>query len=222
MQTYNWTRFFNLSTIAFTILWTYACVPTAEKLPYLGGEYVDTMVENGQKITKVNYHQIGHFEFINQLGQTITEKDVEGKIYIADFFFTTCPTICPIMKKEMLRVYEHFKENPKVKILSHSIDPEHDNVAVLKDYAERLEIDANKWAMLTTKNPDYVYEMAEKHYLVSANADENAPGGYIHSGAFILVDGNRHIRGYYDGTKTEDVDRLIRDVERLLAQEYSK
>lgn len=222
MQNQLFIRWLQSSFVVLITSFFYACVPTAEKLPYLGGEYVDTVVENGQKIAKVNYHQVGHFEFVNQLGQTVTEQDVAGKIYIADFFFTTCPTICPIMKKEMLRVYEHFKATPEVKILSHSIDPEHDSVAVLKDYAERLGITADKWAMLTTTQQDYVYEIAEKYYLVTANADENAPGGYIHSGAFILVDGNRHIRGYYDGTKTEDVDRLIRDVEKLLAQEYSK
>ena len=164
------------------------------------------------------YHEIADFEFVNQVGDTISNADVEGKIYVADFFFTTCPTICPIMKKEMLRVYETYKDNPNFLILSHSIDPTHDTQEVLKVYAEKLGVnDAKTWNFLTG-DAEKIYEIGQTSYLTTAMEDQNEPGGFLHSGAFVLVDGDGHIRGVYDGTKSDQVDRLIRDIPKLLEQ----
>lgn len=154
------------------------------------------------------------FGFINQNGDTITEKDVEGKIWVVDFFFTTCPTICPKMKNEMLRVTEAFQNEERVKILSHTIDPEHDTREVLKDFADRLEVKGNQWHFLTG-DKDSIYSMAER-YMISAAEDASAPGGFIHSGAFVLLDENRNIRGYYDGTRPQSVDTMIVDMKGLL------
>jgi protein SCO1/2 len=183
----------------------------SSELPILGERYVD---DNQDTV----YHEIADFAFVNQVGDTISNADVQGKIYVADFFFTTCPTICPIMKKEMLRVYEKYQDQPNFKILSHSIDPTHDTQEVLKDYAEKLGIDdASTWNFLTG-DQEKIFEIGQTSYLTTAMADQAEPGGFLHSGAFLLVDGNGRIRGVYDGTKSDQVDRLISDIPKLLKQ----
>jgi len=161
------------------------------------------------------FHKIPDFSFINQDSLLITNKTYDGKIYLADFFFTTCPTICPVMKKQMLRVYEKYKENPKVGILSHTIDPRHDSVQVLKEYATRLGINSKMWNFVTG-DKSKIYEIGKKSYYITAGEDSTAAGGIIHSGAFILVDTKRRVRGVYDGTKETDVTKLIKDMEVLL------
>jgi protein SCO1/2 len=179
------------------------------ELPILGERYVD---DNQDTV----YHSIADFAFVNQVGDTIRKEDMEGKIYVADFFFTTCPTICPVMKKEMLRVYEQFKGEPNFRILSHSIDPTHDTQAVLKDYAEKLGVpDAATWNFLTG-DQEKIFEIGQTSYLTTAMTDDMEPGGFLHSGAFLLVDQQGRIRGVYDGTKTEQVDRLLADIPKLL------
>ena len=181
---------------------------TAE-LPILGERYVD---DNQDTV----YHSIADFAFVNQVGATIRKEDMAGKIYVADFFFTTCPTICPVMKKEMLRVYEQFKGDPNFRILSHSIDPSHDTQAVLKDYAEKLGVpDAATWNFLTG-DQEKIFEIGQTSYLTTTMADDMEPGGFLHSGAFLLVDQQGRIRGVYDGTKTDQVDRLLADIPKLL------
>ncbi len=155
------------------------------------------------------------FSFINQDNQTVTQELVAGKISIVDFFFTSCPSICPIMKRQMVRVYEAFQDEPAVVLVSHSIDPEHDTVEVLHAYAAGLGITTSTWH-LVTGDQDEIFAMA-KHYMLAAMKYDEAPGGYLHSGSFVLVDDERRIRGYYDGTDSEAVDRLIEDVKILLA-----
>jgi protein SCO1/2 len=179
------------------------------ELPILGERYVD---DNQDTV----YHSIADFAFVNQIGDTIRKEDRAGKIYVADFFFTTCPTICPVMKKEMLRVYEQFKGEPNFRILSHSIDPTHDTQAVLKDYAEKLGVpDAATWNFLTG-DQEKIFEIGQTSYMTTTMADDMEPGGFLHSGAFLLVDQQGRIRGVYDGTKTEQVDRLLADIPKLL------
>jgi protein SCO1/2 len=183
--------------------------PTLAELPILGERYVD---DNQDTV----YHSIADFAFVNQLGDTVRKEDLAGKVYVADFFFTTCPTICPIMKKEMLRVYEQFKGNPNFRILSHTIDPTHDTQAVLQDYADKLGVpDAATWNFLTG-DQEKIFEIGQTSYLTTTMADELEPGGFLHSGAFLLVDQQGRIRGVYDGTKTEQVDRLLADIPKLL------
>ena len=182
-----------------------------EELPHLGRhQYVGT---------DTIYHSIPDFRFVDQDSNFVTNETFNGKIYVADFFFTSCPTICPIMKTQMLRVYSEFKDDPEVGILSHSIDPEHDTVAVLHNFAKNLGVTGDQWRFVTG-DKEKIFEIGQKSYLVTATADSSEPGGYIHSGAFILVDKDRHIRGIYDGTIPEQVDRLMKDIKRL-KEEYN-
>lgn len=197
------------------ILIGFACKPTSEdstsqiELPILGERHVD---ENQDTV----YHQIADFAFVNQMGDTVTNSDLADKIYVADFFFTSCPTICPTMKKQMLRVYERYGDNPNFKILSHSIDPTFDTQSVLKDYAEKLGVEnASTWNFLTG-DQEKIFEIAQTSYITTAMADQEEPGGFVHTGAFLLVDGEGRIRGAYDGTKADQVDRLIADIPKLL------
>lgn len=182
---------------------------TATKLPYIG----NTIYEENDTI----YHTIQDFRLTDQDSLEVTNSTFDGKIYVADFFFTSCPTICPLMKAQMLRVYEKFKDNSDIAILSHTIDPEYDTVALLKDYAERLGVNTSQWKFVTG-NADYIYDLGEKSYMVMADEDEKAEGGFIHSGAFLLVDKERHIRGVYDGTVADQVDVLMNDIEKLLKE----
>jgi protein SCO1/2 len=160
------------------------------------------------------YHKIDSFRFVDQDSALITNETFNGKIYIADFFFTSCRTICPIMKTQMLRVYDSIQNDPDILLLSHTIDPEYDTVGLLHDYAERLGVKSNKWHFVTG-NKDDIYRIAQTSYFSTAMEDRAEPDGFIHSGAFLLIDRERRIRGKYDGTKEEDVNRLLSDIRRL-------
>ncbi len=160
------------------------------------------------------YHTIARFEFVNQDSAIITNTTFKDKIYIADFFFTSCRTICPIMKTQMLRVYDTIQNKSDVLILSHTIDPEFDTVALLHDFAERLGAESRKWHFVTGAK-DSIYKIAQTSYFATAMEDKTEPDGFIHSGAFLLIDKSGRIRGKYDGTKEEDVNRLIGDIEKL-------
>ena len=203
-------RFSIFGLIIFGSLAIWSCGDSNRKLPYIGQHDVN---EKGDSV----YHAIPDFKFVNQDGDTLTQDAFKGKIYIGDFFFTSCPTICPVMKTQMLRIYEKFKDNPELGILSHTIDPRHDSVAVLKAYREKLGINTNQWQFVTGEQ-EKIYEIAQKSYMVSAMEDKEAvdEGGFVHIGAFVLVDKNRNIRGVYDGTKEKEVNRLIKDIELLL------
>lgn len=182
---------------------------TNEKLPILGNK----IYQENDTI----YHTIQNFQLVDQDSSVVTNETFDNEIYVADFFFTSCPTICPTMKAQMLRVYEKFETNDQVAILSHTIDPSYDTVALLKDYADRLGVSSDKWKFVTG-DQDYIYDLAEKSYMSIADEDADAPGGYIHSGAFLLVDKQRRIRGVYDGTVSEQVDVLMNDIEKLLKE----
>jgi protein SCO1 len=160
------------------------------------------------------YHTIAHFEFIDQDSARITNETFKDKIYIADFFFTSCRTICPIMKTQLLRVYDTIQNNADVLILSHTIDPEYDTVTLLRDFAERLGVESKKWHFVTGVK-DSIYKIAQTSYFATAMEDKTESDGFIHSGAFLLIDKLGRIRGKYDGTKEEDVNRLIADIGRL-------
>jgi protein SCO1 len=195
----------SLIVIALTI--ATSCMEKKEKpLPIFGEREVvgpDTI-----------YHTIGPFQFVNQDSAVVTNETFKDKIYVADFFFTSCRTICPIMKTQMLRVYDTLKNDPDVLILSHTIDPEYDTVGLLHDYAERLGVKSSKWHFVTG-NEDSIFNIAQKSYFATAMEDSSEPDGRIHSGAFLLIDKQRRIRGKYDGTKEADVNRLIADIQRL-------
>lgn len=198
-----------------------SCTPNSddkENLPILGNRYTEEITVNGQKKVDTIYHQIAPFSFLNQEGQTFTQADVSDKVYVADFFFASCPTICPVMKTQMLRVFEKFKDNPDFLILSHSIDPSHDTVELLKDFSVRLGVpDATTWNFLTG-DQEQIFEIGQTSYLTTAMEDKNEVGGYLHSGAFVLVDQKGRIRGVYDGTKEIQVNKLMSDIPKLLVK----
>ncbi|HYF70969.1 MAG TPA: SCO family protein [Ohtaekwangia sp.] len=164
--------------------------------------------------TDTIYHTIADFRFIDQDSNIVSKETFKNKIYVADFFFTSCRSICPKMKTQMLRVYDKIEQEPDVLLLSHTIDPEYDTVGLLHDYAERLGVKSNKWHFVTG-NKDDIYNIAQTSYFATAMEDKSEPDGFLHSGAFLLIDKHSRIRGKYDGTKEEDVNRLIADIKRL-------
>lgn len=176
-------------------------------------ELVDSTV---QYISK--YHTIADFSFTNQNGKTITQKDYEGTIYVADFFFTTCGSICPKMTTNLVEVQKEFLHNPKVKLLSHSVLPDIDNVAVLKEYAKINGVNDSKWN-LVTGDKKAIYTMARKSYLAVKQGRPNELYDMVHTENFVLVDTKRRVRGFYDGTKKEEIQRLIDDINWLLEDE---
>lgn len=198
--------------LAFSVA-VLACRPKKDApLPIFG----EREVQNGDTV----YHTIGDFSFVDQDSNTVTPQTFKDKIYVADFFFTSCRTICPIMKTQMLRVYDSIKNDPNVLLLSHTIDPEYDTVGLLHDYAQRLGVESDKWHFVTGKKED-IYQIAQLDYFATAMEDSAEPDGFIHSGAFLLVDKEKRLRGKYDGTKEEDVNRLLADIERL-KKEYAQ
>lgn len=187
-----------------------ACNLKPKELPYLGYTEVG---QNGDSI----YHKIPNFVFLDENSDTVTQDLVKNKIYVADFFFSTCPTICPIMKTQMLRIFEQYKDEEGWMILSHSINPRYDTPEVLKAYKEKLQVNSPKWQFLTGTLTN-VYDLAQTSYFLTAREDSSAvsDGGFDHSGNFVLVDKDRHVRGIYDGTKAKEVDRLMVDMRVLL------
>ena len=155
------------------------------------------------------------FSFHNQDNQIVTKDLFNGKVVITDFFFTTCPAICPIMKRQMFRIYEAYPDQPDLLLFSHTVDPAHDTVEILHNYAEGLGIKTEKWQLVTGPQEE-IFEIAKNNYMLGALKDDNSPGGYIHSGSFVLIDKNRKIRGYYDGTDAKEVDRLIVDLKEFI------
>ena len=224
----------NLILVIFYCLLITACKDNNnEPLLIWGNRDAVKKIVNGKEITDTLYHTIPAFRFINQDGDTITQETVKGKIYVADFFFTSCPTICPIMKRQMLKVYQKFKDQPDVVILSHSIDPDHDTPAVLKKYANELGVTGQQWQFLTG-NRSQIYDIS-KSYLVAQTPekDSTVAGGFVHDGTFILIDKKGRVRATnrpytvidkdgikqqlmrYDGTTDEGVDKLMKDIEKL-------
>lgn len=180
-------------------------------LPYFGPKAT-------MKANDTLYHRVGNFSFTNQHGKTVTQQHTEGKIYVTDYFFTTCKSICPIMNTQLVRVYKEFSKQPDFLILSHTVDPETDSVAQLALHASKYGVSDERWHFLTGEKKA-LYEMARKSYLLNAEEGDGGEEDFIHTQNFALVDKERHIRGYYDGTDSADVTRLITDI-RTLFKEY--
>lgn len=168
--------------------------------------------ENIRYIKK--YHRIADFSLTNQNGEKITQKNYENKIYIADFFFTTCPTICPIMTDNMTYLQEKLLKNKNILLASFSVTPDIDNVEVLKDYALKKGVLSYKWNLLTG-DKKMIYDLARKSYLVAKNDGDGGKYDMIHTENFVLVDKEKRIRGFYDGTNKEEMEKLLNDVEIL-------
>jgi len=182
--------------------------PKEGPLPILGNRDV----VNGDTL----YHTVRDFSFVDQDSNEVTNATFEGKAYIVDFFFISCPTICPRVMKQMLRVYETFQNDDRLMLLSHTIDTKHDTIPRLKQYATNLGVDTEKWRFVTGVK-DSIYSIAQDYFSIALESSDS-PGGFDHSGRLILVDRNRHVRAFCDGTDPESVDQFIKDVNRLLEE----
>jgi len=191
-------------------------------LPHYGMKTPTTKEVDGKTVSDTIYHEIDYWSFTNQDGETVSQEDYDGGIYIADFIFTTCPGICPKMTTQM-SLLQLKLDNPAfddVKYISYTVNPEYDTPEVLKEYGKQHGADFNQWTFLTGEKQK-IYELGVHSYLVSTQEDALAEGGFLHSEKFILVDWNRNIRGYYDGTDVNDVGRLAEDI-KILMKEKSK
>ncbi|MBG6109210.1 protein SCO1/2 [Flavobacterium sp. CG_9.10] len=200
-----------------TIYLFYVALKPAKSLPIfnpvdVNPELVDSTV---QYISK--YHTIADFSFVNQNGKTITQKDYEGKVYVADFFFTTCGSICPKMTTNLAEVQKAIINNPKVMLLSHTVFPETDSIPVLKAYAIKNGVIDSKWNLVTGDKKE-IYTMARKSYLAVKLGKPEELYDMVHTENFVLVDTKRRVRGFYDGTKKEDMKRLIEDINFLCTE----
>lgn len=188
------------------------------ELPYYAeATFTPYWLEDGAD-TLQEFHRISPFSLIDQRGDTITEQSLDGKIYVADFFFTACPGICPKMTSNMAILQEAFKYEPNVKLLSHSVTPRYDSVSVLQAYAEAKGVDANKWHLLTGDR-DLIYSLGRKDYFVEEDLGlAKDPDDFLHTENFVLIDRNRHIRGIYNGLNRTAVNQLAADIKTLLKQ----
>ena len=203
-------------SIACTILFLFYEALTPKKvLPIfqpndVNYELVDSSIQHVKR-----FHKIKSFEFLNQNGEIISEKDYEGFIYVADFFFTTCPSICPLMTNNMVNIQNYIKDKNKVKLLSFSVTPEIDSVPVLKEYSIKKGVDDKYWNLLTG-DKSKIYSLARKSFLVVKENRESNSHDMIHTENFVLVDREKRIRGFYDGTDDKDMQVLKKDIEILL------
>ena len=207
-----------LSAIILTLF--YRALTPQDKLPvYQPADFNPELVDSTLHYIK-KYHTIADFSLINQNGEIVTQDDYEGKIYIADFFFTTCLTICPIMTENMVEIQRRIQDQEDVLLLSHTVTPEIDTVAQLKKYALEKGVMDDKWN-LVTGDKKQIYDLARKSYLAVKDFQSAGPFDMIHTENFVLVDKERRIRGTYNGTSPEEIDRLMEDL-KILQASYSK
>ena len=188
-----------------------ACRNEVKILPVLGEPVItesDTL-----------YPTIPDFSFTDQDSQRITQNSFKNKIYVADFIFLSCPTICPKMTGAMKDIYTAYATDDRVKLLSHTIDPERDSVARLNNYAKSLNVASSKWHFVTG-NQDSIINLAEKSYYSTAYPDSTSPGGFAHSAGLLLIDKNKHIRGVYNSSEPKETERLINDIQILLREQF--
>ncbi|WP_310377353.1 SCO family protein [Flavobacterium sp.] len=228
---YKYQKFFSVLLVfsVITIGLFYNALKPSKSLPI----YTPSMVNPELVDSTVQYiaakHFIADFSFTNQNGKTITQKDYEGKIFVADFFFTTCGSICPIMTTNMIDVQKAFLNNPKVLLLSHSVLPDTDDVPVLKSYAIKNKVNDAKWNLVTGDKKD-IYTMARKSYLAVKQGKPNELYDMVHTENFVLVDSKKRVRGFYDGTNLDqptepgikNVRQLIEDINWLLEDEKNQ
>ena len=205
-----------LSLIIISII--YNIFDVYKPLPIYQPAMVNTEMVDSTIQYKKKYHKIADFSLINQNGETITQDSYKDKIYVADFFFTTCQTICPIMTDHMALIQKEIIDDTDVMLLSHSVTPKIDSVAQLKKYAIKKGVNDSKWN-LVTGDKKQIYTLARKSYLAVKTDGTGDEYDMIHTENFMLIDKKRQIRGYYDGTNPEDISRLLEDL-KILKEEY--
>lgn len=197
----------NYVLIALLSILLFSC-KKSEKLPILG----NPTIENGIEVP----HTVPPFLFTNQNGDKISNETFKNKIQVADFFFTKCPTICPTVMSQMVRIYDKYEENEDIGLISFTLDPKRDTVETLKEYADNLEVDAPKWHLVTGEKKE-LHDLCGEYFNIVVD-DEQAPGGINHSGKIVLVDKEGRIRSFAEGTDPHEVDKFIEDIDKLLAE----
>ena len=209
-------------TLAGILIGYYVSIQTKETLPVLNPNQLKPEMVDAELRGKGYGHRIGEFQLLNQDGQTITQNEVKGKIHVAEYFFTHCQSICPVMNKQMQRVHKKFKSNDEVKILSFTVDPDNDTIQRMKWYANKHGASGDNWHFLTGEK-DALYRLARTSYFVLKPAEArnlgDAGSDFIHTNNFVLVDREMRIRGYYDGTKQAEVTKMMSDMELLLEED---
>jgi protein SCO1/2 len=200
-----------MSVVIISII--YSVLTPIEVLPIYQPSQVSAALVAQDIRHQKKYHIISDFSLTNQEGQTITQDTYDGKIYVTDFFFTTCQTICPVMTSNMLELQDKLQDNPKVLLLSHTVMPEIDSVSQLKKYATQKKVNPTKWNLVTGSKQE-IYNLARKQYLV-AKENPDDPLGLVHTENFVLIDTQKRIRGFYDGTLAQEMDRVIHDISVL-------
>ena len=213
---YKYRKFFIVLIVfsVVTISLFYSALKPQKTLPIYNPSDVNPELVDSTIQCKSKYHTIADFSFVNQNGDTITQKNYEGKIYVADFFFTTCGSICPKMSTNLSEVQKAVLNNPKVLLLSHTVFPEVDSVSVLKAYAIKYGVVDSKWNLVTGDKKE-IYTMARKSYLAVKLGRPDQLYDMVHTENFVLVDQKRRVRGFYDGTNKEEIKRLLEDIEFL-------
>lgn len=192
----------------------YTLLTPEKKLPVFNPADVNPKLVDKSVINITRNHKVADFKLINQNGEIVTQNDYKDKIYVADFFFTRCMTICPVMTNNMGKLQEVFKNDDEIKFLSLSVTPEMDSIPILKEYAVKKGVIDAKWN-ITTGDKKHIYELARKSYFAVLDEGDGGLQDFIHTENFILVDKKRQIRGFYDGTDTKDIERLILDIKIL-------
>jgi protein SCO1/2 len=209
-------NFFLYVSLAVALIFS-ACRSETQKLPIYGSRQAISKVVDGRETIDTVYQTIPDFNLLNQDSVYITNKQFDGKIYIADFFFTRCPTICPVMHRNMYKLYSQYRDNKNLKFISHSIDFRHDRPGVLHTYAKKLGVNDDRWQFVCGSKKE-IYGLAENAYMSAASQDDKASGGFDHSGYLLLIDKHRRLRGAYLGFDTAEVQQLSDDLKILLAE----
>lgn len=186
-------------------------------LPTYYPDRVDSAQVKGKWQRDTVFHRVGDFRLQTQTGRWLTQQDLDSGIYVASFFFATCPQVCPRLNMQLQRVQEKYRKEPRLKLVSYTVDPQHDSVAVLAEYAQRFGALPDKWFLLTGPR-DTINQLAHRDYKVTAPGPAMIAGtpGLVHSQRLLLVDKNKHIRGVYDGMDPKEIDRLMTEIRILL------
>jgi len=207
-------------TISLAAIFMFYNVLTPEKkLPIYQPNMVKFQLVDSTIQHIKRFHKIDDFSLVNQNNEVVSNETFDGKIYVADFFFTTCPGICPIMKENMITLQNEFINDDNVLLLSHTVTPEIDSVSVLKKYSQEKGVIDSKWNMVTGDKKQ-IYNLARKSYLVAEDIESPIQYDMIHTENFVLVDSKRRIRGFYDGTDNDAMDNLISDIKILKKEEF--
>lgn len=212
---------FSVITITAVLIAYFSTKDKQKPLPVINPIDVNSEMVDEDLLRKGYGHTVGNFAFTNQEGKTITQQEIEDKIVVVEYFFTTCMTICPKMNIQMQRINEHFKGNEEFKILSFTVNPEVDTVEQMKRYADAHKANSNQWHFLTGEK-EKLYQLARTSFFVLKPAEAqnlgDAGNDFIHTNNFVLIDRKKRLRGYYDGTSVKETNQLIQDIEQLMTE----